>query len=217
MIDKQALQAGIAALGLSVDSVSVDQLVEFSRLVAKWNKTHNLTSINSPDEFLSKHILDSLSLLPLLNHHFADREYSLLDIGSGAGFPGIVLAIASNNVHLTSIDASQKRVAFQNQVIRQLGLTQVEAKHSRIEQISGGNFQVITSRAFSSLTQIVTVSRQLLADDGCWLLMKGAYPVSEIEAFSSSPLSDVYQITEVKPIDVPQLDAARHLVAISCR
>ena len=216
MIDKNQLAEGLRALDLQLDDEEsvVDQLLKFHQLVIKWNKTHNLTSITHPKEFLVKHILDSLSLLPFLKESADTEKISLLDIGSGAGFPGIVLAIADKNINLTSVDSSQKRIAFQKQVVRALKLNHVMPVHCRIEEMSGKSFNVITGRAFSSVSQLVASSLDLLNSRGCWLLMKGAYPQQELQEFQQDMRFDQL-LAEAISLEVPFLEAERYLIKIN--
>lgn len=223
MINGDRLQNGIRSLGLNVEKENIEKLIAFSTLVIKWNKTHNLTSINNSDEFVDKHILDSLTLLPKLllaiessklSNKKLQSSLELLDVGSGAGFPGIVLAITSNNFLLTSVDASHKRIMFQNHVIRELDLTQTKTAHCRIEDIENQKFNIITCRAFGSISQIVEKSHHLLANDGMWLLMKGAYPSDEIAAFNQQEISQRFKVQSAESTEIPGLDAERHLVTI---
>jgi len=173
MISKDQLQEGIELLGIQTHKNTVDQLLSFSNLVIKWNKTHNLTSITEPEEFVVKHLLDSFSLLPYIeikkNNHRNEttdkKPVRLLDIGSGAGFPGLVLAIANNQFSLFSIDSNQKRIAFQNHIIRELDLKHVETAHVRVEDLRE-KFSMITSRAFASISQTIEKSEHLIEKDG---------------------------------------------------
>lgn len=215
-MDRNQLVEGLHALDLTLDDEDsvVDQLLRFYQLVIKWNKTYNLTSIVHPKDFLVKHILDSLSLLPALKKNLGAREINLLDIGSGAGLPGIVLAIADKKIKLTSVDSSQKRIAFQKQVVRELGLDYVTPIHSRIENISDQSFDIITGRAFSSISQLVASSQGLLNSGGSWLLMKGTYPQKELLDFQQDVRFGQLE-AEVIPLEVPLLDAERHLVKIN--
>lgn len=218
MLDNEQLEKGLHQLGIEPSGQTIDQLIRFSQLVIKWNNTHNLTSITRPQEFLVKHIFDSLSLLPTLQSTFQESSSKLplkklLDIGSGAGFPGIVLAIVDPSIQLTSVDASQKRIGFQKQVVRELDLENVLPLHSRIEDFNDQKFNAITGRAFSSIHQIVTSSQDLLSDKGCWLLMKGAVPQEEMDQFQRD-LEFQDFATLVIPLEVPDLDAERHLIKI---
>jgi len=184
-------------------------------LVYKWNRTHNLTSITEPKEFIVKHLFDSLALLTFLQHKFSDKELNMLDIGSGAGFPGLPVAIFCSELQLTSIDANQKKIAFQNTAVRQLDLSNVQTKHARIEATEGPKQKIVTARAFSSILSIIESSAHLLCSSGSWLLMKGAYPTQELEALESSYVARNIGNVNVHALEIPFLDAERHLVEIS--
>ena len=223
MISSNRLQKGLTSLGLDIEKENIEKLIAFSKLVIKWNKTHNLTSIKNSDDFVDKHILDSLTLLPRLlfaiENHKPSKEkpqsrLELLDIGSGAGFPGIVLAIASNNFLLTSVDANHKKIMFQNHIIREFDLTQIKTLHSRIEEIENQKFNIITCRAFASISHIIEKSHHLLGNEGMWLLMKGAYPNDEIAAFNRQEISQRFKVQSTESAEIPGLEAERHLVTI---
>lgn len=200
----------------SNDNLVIEQRIKtLFELIYKWNRTHNLTSIANPREFIIKHLFDSLILLRFIQRASIKKPLSLLDVGSGAGFPGIPLAIFRHDIDLTSIDANQKKVAFQNTVIRQLELTNVKCQHSRIEDITNMQKDIVTARAFSSLSNIIEYSARLLNKSGKWLLMKGTYPAQEIEALQKSELNMHIGNLQVHSLNVPFLDAERHLVEIS--
>jgi len=216
LINQQQLIAGIKQLDITVNDQAIGRLLAFSEQVSHWNKTHNLTAIKSSHDFLTKNLLDSLALLPVLqsSQPSQQKQIHMLDIGSGAGFPGLVLSLVDSSIQLTSVDSSHKRIAFQKHIIREFSLAQVRALHSRIEALSGEQFTQITCRAFASITDIVSKSHHLLAQQGKWILLKGVEPSDEIKAFERDPLADQYAVTAVKKIKVPLLDAQRHVVQI---
>lgn len=170
-------------------------------LLLKWNKVYNLTSITDSQQMISKHILDSLALLPFITGK------RVLDVGTGAGLPGIPLAILLPQHHFTLLDSNGKKMRFLQQVKQSLQLNNVELQTLRIEQFHPNKkFDIITSRAFSQLQDFVVQSQQCLADNGHWLAMKGQHPQNEIAA-----LGDSVQVS-VQSLSIPGLDAQRHLV-----
>lgn len=199
----EQLQQGMALLPFETSAISASPLIDYIRLIAKWNQKHNLTAVSDPSGMVIKHLLDSLSLLPYL------PPGSVLDAGTGAGLPGIPLALALPARKFVLVDASQKRVAFLKEVKRKLALNNVTAIHARLEQLQGPQCEVIVSRAFSALDKMVGATRHLLAEEGCWLAMKGRYPDAEIE-----DLPEDIELFAVTKLDVPGLDAERHLITM---
>jgi 16S rRNA (guanine527-N7)-methyltransferase len=197
------LRRGAEKLSLQITDKHIDQLLQFAELILKWNKTHNLTAITNPDEVVSKHLLDSLSIC------LAFPKGNALDVGSGAGLPGIPLSIINSHQNFTLVDSSLKRIAFINEVKRKLALTNVTAVHSRVEDFEGRDFNVITSRAFSSLGTMLEQTKHLLVDDGCWFAMKGMFPTEEI-----NEIKDKFQVQKTIKISVPGLNAERHIIQI---
>ena len=200
---RDLLQQGVQQLSLQLNESQIDQLLRFGDLIVKWNKTHNLTAITDPLGVVSKHLLDSLSISSSF------PEGSALDVGSGAGLPGIPLAIVNSQQKFTLIDSSLKRIAFIREVKRELALTNITAIHSRVEDFKGESFAVITSRAFSSLTTMLQQTQHLLADGGCWFAMKGVVPTEEINEMSSA-----FKVQKTNRLLVPGLDAERHIIQI---
>ncbi|MFN3594853.1 MAG: 16S rRNA (guanine(527)-N(7))-methyltransferase RsmG [Thiobacillaceae bacterium] len=197
------LEAGLARLGLSLDAPRVEALLAYLDLMAKWNRAYNLTAITDPQRMLSHHLLDSLAVLP---HIDAGR---LLDVGSGAGLPGIPLALARPELKVTLLEASQKKAAFLQQAVIELKLSNVVAVHARAEDYRPRSpFPRIISRAFSELADFVRLTTHLLADGGRWLAMKGHYPQAEIGRLEGA------RVIEVMHLLVPGLDAERHLVIL---
>lgn len=203
---------GAAALGLTLQAAQIDALMRYARLLGVWGKVFNLSAVLDPKAMISHHLLDSLAAVPALDRWSHGRELRLLDVGSGAGLPGVPLAIARPDWSITTIDATAKKAAFVRQVAGELGLANLSALHGRVEHPrtgTGPGFNVVVSRAFSDLETLVESTRKQLATDGIWLAMKGLVPNAEIERLSS----DV-EVFHVEQLAVPGLNAARCLVWI---
>jgi 16S rRNA (guanine527-N7)-methyltransferase len=199
------LAEGLAELGIAMPATAQAAQIRYLELIEKWNKVHNLTAIRDPEQMLAHHLLDSLAVLPHLG-----VAKSLIDVGSGAGLPGIPLAIAKPELAVTLVDSSHKRQSFQQQCKAELGLSNVTPIHSRIEDFqSSAGFDVVISRAFSELSDFVVGARHLCAKAGRLFAMKGLHPYEEIEK-----LPDWARVVAVKPLIVPRLNAARHLLEI---
>jgi 16S rRNA (guanine527-N7)-methyltransferase len=197
------LAEGLEALGIALGEGDRTRLVAFVRLVEKWNKVHNLTAVRDPARMVALHLLDSLSLLP----HLGDAR-TLLDVGTGAGLPGIPLAIARPHLAVSLLDSSQKKATFLRQAKAELALANTEITCERVEHWHPDRkFDVIVSRAFADLADFVNQSRHLLAEDGVMLAMKGVHPHEEIARLPSA-----LRLQGVVELHVPQLDAQRHLV-----
>jgi 16S rRNA (guanine527-N7)-methyltransferase len=196
------LQSGLQAMALPLPAEAQAQLVAYLELLKKWNKTYNLTAIDAPERMVTHHLLDSLAVLPHV------PVGGVLDVGAGAGLPGIPLAIANPALTLTLIDASTKKAAFMRQAVIALGLSNVTVHAGRVEDLTG-QFAGIVSRAFSSLADFVAVTRHLLAPGGQWLAMKGRLPAEELAALNG--VAVVQQIV----LAVPNLGAERHLIVMA--
>ncbi len=196
-----SLDTGLAAMGLDMPAGERAALLEYLALLGKWNKTYNLTAINAPERMLTHHILDSLALTPHVG------AGPLLDVGSGAGFPGIPLAIARPDLRVTLMDASEKKCGFMRQAAIELKLANVTVVHARVESYqTPQKFNQIVSRAFSELVEFVRVSAHLLAPGGNWLAMKGVHPLEEIARLNTA------RVVRAVPLKVPGLDAERSLI-----
>jgi 16S rRNA (guanine527-N7)-methyltransferase len=196
------LDHGITTLGLNIAQPVQQKLLDYLALLAKWNKVHNLTAVRDAEDMVTLHLLDSLAILP---HITGNR---LLDVGSGAGLPGIPIALARPEVQVTVLDSSHKKTTFLRQVKAELGLDNLQVICSRVEQYQPAEkFQLIVSRAFSDLAEFVKLTSNLVAEHGVWLAMKGVHPYDEIAQLDSMQ-------TEVLPLQVPGLDAQRHLVVL---
>ena len=200
---RKMLDSALARMGLAIAADKQKALLAYLDLLQKWNKTYNLTAIHEPERMLPHHLLDSLAILPYVT---ADR---LLDVGAGAGLPGIPLAIARPGLSVTLVDASHKKAAFMQQTAIELGLGNVTAVHGRVEELDAADkFPQIVSRAFSDLSDFVRLTRPLMAEDGEWLAMKGLYPNEEIAQLKGASLKRDIRL------EVPGLEAERHLIVL---
>lgn len=198
------LREGLQALNTPLSEVSVNKLLAYQALLLKWNRVYNLTAIEDDKGVLVHHLLDSASVLPWVG------ESRLLDVGSGAGLPGIPLAIARPTLQVTLVDAVQKKVSFQRQTCIELGLNNVEPLHGRVESLSGkGRYDRIVSRAFADLNAFVSLTRPLLAQGGYWLAMKGRCPDQELVSLPPGVC-----VEAIHPLVVPGLKAERHLIVL---
>ena len=201
-----ALKSGAAALGLSLTETQFEQLQGYLTLIQKWNKVYNLTAVRDPQEMLTHHLLDSLTAVAPLLRHTQGRGMKVLDVGSGGGLPGIVLAICRPELDVSCVDTVGKKAAFIQQVAAGLKLPNLRGIHARVETLSGP-FDVICCRAFASLPDFVSWSRQALAPQGVWMAMKGKHPQAEMDG-----LPDDVRVFHVEPLTVPGLDAERCMV-----
>lgn len=205
---KPTLQSGLTQLGLPLSPTQVDLLLAYQALIAKWNRVYNLTAVRSPEEMLTHHLLDSLAVVPALKARFgAEQPFRLLDVGAGAGLPGVVIAIALPQSQVTCVDTVAKKASFIRQVAAELGLKHLRAEHARVEALPPQQADVVTSRAFASLADFVALTRQHLGPGGVWMAMKGKRPEAE-----ASELPDDVAVFHVEPLTVPGLDAERCLV-----
>ena len=203
---EEGLRAGAQALGLGLTDGQTQQLLDYMALIQKWNKVYNLTAVRDPADMLTHHLLDSLTAVAPLSRHTQGRAIRLLDVGSGGGLPGVVLAICLPDVAVTCVDTVAKKAAFVQQVAVSLKLPNLRGVHARVESLTEPH-QVICSRAFASLADFVTWSRAALAEDGVWMAMKGKHPQGEIDALSA----DV-GVFHVEPLTVPGLAVERCMV-----
>jgi 16S rRNA (guanine527-N7)-methyltransferase len=198
---RRILVEGIVALNLSVDEQKIDQLLAFIKLIEKWNKAYNLTAIKNKQELVRLHLLDSLTVIPYL-----DGE-RIIDIGTGAGLPGIPLAICFPDKHFTLLDSNSKKTRFVQQVVLELKLANVQIVHSRSEDYQPEQmFDTVITRAFAELSDIVATTKHLLADNGKIIAMKGRCPESELAKITAKK--------SVIPLQVPGVEAERNLVCI---
>jgi 16S rRNA (guanine527-N7)-methyltransferase len=200
------LRSGAQTLGIELSDGQAAQLLDYLELIGKWTKVYNLTAVRDPGEMLTQHILDSLAVVPPLRRHAAGRAVRVLDVGSGAGLPGIVIAICCPDVQVDCIDTVAKKAAFIQQAAGALRLPNLRGLHGRVEQVTEP-YDVVSSRAFASLADFVNWSARALAPDGVWLAMKGRRPDAEI-----AELPPTAEMFHVEQLSVPGLDAERCIV-----
>ena len=201
-----------AELRLPLTVVQIEQLLAYVALLAKWNRVYNLTAVRDPAEMVRQHVVDSLAALPAVMRHLGGTPGRVLDVGSGAGLPGLVWAIAWPGLAVSCVDTVGKKASFMQQAAAELHLAQARAVHGRVEALSLGGFDLVTSRAFASLADFTALTRHHLAPSGVWLALKGKRPDDEIQAL----LPDI-EVFHVEPLMVPGLDAERCLVWMRSR
>lgn len=207
------LRAGLTALELNLSDAQVADLLAYQALIGKWNKVYNLTAVRDPGDMLTHHLLDSLAVIAPLCRQLAQMSprvegtaLRLLDVGSGAGLPGVVIAICCPEIQVDCVDTVGKKAAFIQQAAVTLKLPNLRGLHARVENLTD-KYQVISSRAFASLADFTNWSVQALAPQGVWLAMKGRHPEDELAA-----LSPGVQVFHVEQLKVPGLDAERCLI-----
>lgn len=198
------LQQGVEALGLALSPSCQGRLLAYQALIAKWNRTYNLTAIRDEREMVVQHLLDSLSVLPHL-----PSTARVADIGSGAGLPGIPLAIADPELQVTLVETVDKKSAFQRQAKIELGLANLTVTNARVEQLPAGGFDAVISRAFAEIVDFVNLAGHLLAPGGRMYAMKGVLPEAEMARLPAG-----WRVGAVTPLQVPGLAAQRHLIVI---
>lgn len=201
----EGIPAIAAALGLAPSGDQVGALAAYLGLLQRWNATYNLTAVREPTAMLTQHLADCLAVVrPIQARCSAGR---VLDVGSGGGLPGVVLAIMVPTLDVTCVDAVGKKAAFVRQVASALALPNLRAEHARVEALRLAPFGLITSRAFATLADFTALTRPLLAAGGSWAAMKGKHPADEMAA-----LPPAVSVFHVEPLQVPGLDAERCLV-----
>ena len=203
------LRAGLAELHVSLSDAQVQGLLDYQNLIGKWNKVYNLTAVREPAEMLTHHLLDSLAAVAPLQKHLQGRGLSaasLLDVGSGAGLPGVVLAICCPTLAVTCVDTVGKKAAFIKHVALALGLPNLSGLHARVENITQP-FDVICSRAFASLADFTGWSQAALSPSGVWMALKGKHPAEEL-----AMLPPDVAMFHVEPLAVPGLAAERCII-----
>jgi 16S rRNA (guanine527-N7)-methyltransferase len=193
-------------LGLGLSAHQQQRLLDYVAMIQKWNKVYNLTALRNPADMLTHHLLDSLTAVAPLARHTQGQPIRVLDVGSGGGLPGVVLAICMPELTVTCVDTVAKKAAFVQQVAATLKLPNLRGIHARVESLTEP-YPVICSRAFASLPDFVTWSRSALAEGGVWMAMKGKHPQDEIAA-----LPPETQVFHVEPLTVPGLDVERCMV-----
>ena len=205
-----ALQAGALELGVPLGADQTTRLLDYLALLGKWGRVYNLTAVHNPQDMLNLHVLDSLSLVAPLLLQLRQRglygRVRLLDVGAGAGLPGVVLAVCCPLLDVTCVDAVAKKAAFVTQVAAALRLPNLQGVHVRAEKLAG-MYDVVASRAFAALADMVRCTDHVLAADGLWVAMKGKPPTLEMAA-----LQPQVHVFHVEPVQVPGLQAQRCLV-----
>jgi 16S rRNA (guanine527-N7)-methyltransferase len=204
--ESTAIDSAAAALGLALDPEAGARLTAYLALLQRWNATYNLTAVRDPAKVLTQHLADCMAVVPPLQRQIGDANATVLDVGSGAGLPGVVLAVLCPRLAVTCVDTVGKKAAFVRQAAGDLGLPNLHSVHARVEQLDG-RFDLITSRAFASLGDFCRLTRARLADAGVWMAMKGKLPHDEIAALPR----DV-EVFHVEPVLVPGLNAERCVV-----
>ena len=219
------LRQGLDALGLHIEEHQQSQLLSYMDLMGKWTRVYNLTAVRDPEEMLTHHVLDSLSVVSPLRRQLTElrsarlvkpqdgqnadvlqKPFTLLDVGSGAGLPGLVIAITCPEIQVTCLDAVAKKVAFIQQAAASLKLSNLTVLHARIETVTQ-QFDIISSRAFASLADFVNGYQKAIAAGGVWMAMKGKTPEEEL-----ATLPEKAKVFHVEQLQVPGLDAQRCLV-----
>ena len=204
------LDAGLEALALDLSPAQRQALLDYLALLQKWNQVYNLTAVRDPQAMLSHHLLDCLAVVAPLHLQLAALAMTapirLLDVGSGAGLPGLVLAICLPQLQVDCVDTVAKKASFIQQAALSLGLANLRGLHARVESLTAA-YQVVSARAFSSLPDLVAGSDKALLPGGLWMAMKGKTPDEEIQA-----LPQQAQVFHVEPLQVPGLDAQRCIV-----
>ena len=200
------LRSGAQALGLALTDAQIQHLLDYAALIQKWNKVYNLTALRDPADMLTHHLLDSLTAIAPLRRYTQGQPVRVLDVGSGGGLPGVVLAICMPELNVSCVDTVAKKAAFVQQVAVSLKLPNLRGVHARVESLTDP-YQIICSRAFASLPDFVTWSRSALADGGVWMAMKGKRPQGEIDALPTD-----IRVFHVEPLKVPGLDVERCMV-----
>jgi 16S rRNA (guanine527-N7)-methyltransferase len=200
------LRDGLAQLGLALGDAQIAQLLGYLDLMQKWTRVYNLTALRDPAEMLTHHLLDSLAVIGPLERQIEQRTATLLDVGSGAGLPGVVIAICCPQVRVDCVDAVAKKAAFVQQVAAALRLPNLRGLHGRVEKLAGP-YDVASCRALASLADFIAWSSRAVAEQGIWLAMKGKVPEEEIAALPAE-----VQVFHVEQLQVPGLDAERCII-----
>lgn len=203
------LTQGIEELGLECTESQIEQMFSFAGLILKWNKVYNLTAITRPEEVITHHLLDSLAAVPVLTHLVRQSNQRLLDVGAGAGLPGLVFSIMCPALQITTIDTVHKKVAFMQQAIAVLGLKNAQAVHARVEKYHPEfQYDFITSRAFSTLSNLIEWSHHLLSDEGRYFALKG-------KASTDNQLPEGWKIESTHALNIPFLSEERNIFVIT--
>lgn len=201
------LRAGLAELALSASDKTVSQLLAYLDLLTKWNRAYNLSAVREPGQMVRQHLLDCLAALPALDRHLQDRPARILDVGSGAGLPGVVWALLRTHWRVCCVDAVAKKASFVRQVAAELRCRNLQSEHARVEQLQLPDFDIVASRAFASLHEFTQLTQRHLISGGCWVAMKARIHQDEI-----ADLSPNIEVFHVEPLQVPGLEVQRCLI-----
>ncbi|RZI70442.1 MAG: 16S rRNA (guanine(527)-N(7))-methyltransferase RsmG [Variovorax sp.] len=204
-VQDAALREGAAALGVPLSDRQAERLLAYGELILKWNKVYNLTALRDPALVLTHHLLDSLAVIRPLQREWPSQG-RLLDVGAGAGLPGVVIAILRDDLDVSCLDAVAKKAAFVQQVAAELALHNLHGVHARVESLTG-QFDVVSSRAFASLPDFFIGSARVIQPRGVWLAMKGKVPADELAAVPTG-----VAVFHVEQLTVPGLEADRCIV-----
>ena len=206
------LKSGVAELGLNLSDAQIGQLLDYLALIQKWTKVYNLTAVRDPAEMLTHHLLDSLAVIQPLRLQLVGRQpvdgqgFRLLDVGSGAGLPGVVIAICCPDIAVSCVDTVAKKATFIQQAALTLKLSNLKGLHARVENLDD-HYDVVSSRAFASLVDFTSWSRSALAPAGIWMAMKGKHPVDELAVLPAG-----VAVFHVEQLAVPGLGAERCII-----
>lgn len=208
----EQLDNACEALFLSATDKQKNQLLEYLSQLLKWNQTYNLTAIRDPEQALIQHVFDSLAVVKPITDYFSDqhiKQATILDVGSGAGLPAVILGIMVPTNQISCVDPVNKKMTFVRQAVGILNLSNVEAIHKRVEDLENGPYDLVISRAFASLEDFASLAGNKVKTKGLLLAMKGKHPQEEIEKLEKKTS---WIVEKVEPVKVPQLDAQRCLV-----
>ena len=203
--NQQELELGVKSLGLNCSSQQIAQLLVYLEMLQRWNKAYNLTAMREPIQMVRLHLLDSLAI-----HPYVQGVKHIIDVGTGPGLPGIPLAILNPDINFTLLDSNGKKTRFLFQAINDLSLANAKEINHRVEKYQPEqSFDIVLSRAFSSISDMLARCDHLVSDSGCFLAMKGKKPDSEL-----SQMTKAYKVVEVNEVNVPLVDSERHLIKI---
>ena len=202
---QQELELGIQTLGLNCSANQQQQLLTYLEMLQRWNKAYNLTAIREPIQMVRLHLLDSLAI-----HPYIQGVKNIIDVGTGPGLPGIPLAILNTDINFTLLDSNGKKTRFLFQAINDLSLANAKEVNQRVEKYqSKSSFDIVVSRAFSSIPDMLNQCDHLVSKSGCFLAMKGKKPDSEL-----SQITKNYKVVDLSQVNVPKIDSERHLIKI---
>ena len=203
--NQQQLELGLETLEIDCSPYQIDQLLTYLEMLQRWNKAYNLTAIREPIQMVRLHLLDSLAI-----HPYVQGVENIIDVGTGPGLPGIPLAILNPNINFTLLDSNGKKTRFLFQAINDLGLKNAKEINQRVEAYQPNHpFDIVLSRAFSAISDMLTQCDHLVSDSGFFLAMKGKKPDSEL-----SQIAKGYKVVDLLGVNVPQIDSERHLIKI---